>query len=252
MEENAGKKILKIEQVDKIDPSQLVAQTTNAIGEVTDIQPSRSKFDAAVQKVDTKWDDAKAFDTRVDKAKGVDLATLDAPTRPSPLDELNLAAQKMQRLSPTTPDRVQNQAESIRTGLASPINKIDETLKTNPNVKVTPAADAELTEKLKHIDSSLKSALGIAGVEVQGAPEVTKQTQPLVKFLGYLTHGDRQINSLLTEIKAISGADASKLSPAKLLAVQIKLSFVQQELEFFTNVLNKSLESTKTLMNVQV
>jgi len=46
--------------------------------------------------------------------------------------------------------------------------------------------------------------------------------------------------------------EPDKLTAGRLLAVQVKLSFVQQELEFFTNVLNKALESTKTIMNIQV
>jgi hypothetical protein len=37
-----------------------------------------------------------------------------------------------------------------------------------------------------------------------------------------------------------------------MLAMQVKVGFVQQEMEFFTGMLNKALESTKTLMNVQV
>jgi hypothetical protein len=43
-----------------------------------------------------------------------------------------------------------------------------------------------------------------------------------------------------------------QISPASMLAIQIKVGFISQELDFFTGILNKALESTKTIMNVQV
>jgi hypothetical protein len=43
-----------------------------------------------------------------------------------------------------------------------------------------------------------------------------------------------------------------EITPANMLRIQMKVSYMQQEIEFFTAVLNKALESTKTIMNVQV
>jgi hypothetical protein len=37
-----------------------------------------------------------------------------------------------------------------------------------------------------------------------------------------------------------------------MLRIQLKVGYITQEVEFFTAVLNKALESTKTIMNVQV
>lgn len=247
MEENTGneKKILKIEQVEKINPSQQVV--TNVVDGSSEIAPSKTKFDAAVTKADNNW-----VDTHL---KSTNVATLEAPTKPSPIDELSIAAKKVHRLEPASTGSVLNQAQDIKANLVAPIEKLDQTIKTNPDTKLSPAYEAPLSEKLVHIDSSLKSALGIAGVEVKGAPGSTPpapHAQPLEKFLNYLTHGDRQLSSLVSEIQLMSGPEGKNLTPGKLLAVQVKLSFVQQELEFFTNVLNKALESTKTIMNVQV
>jgi len=44
----------------------------------------------------------------------------------------------------------------------------------------------------------------------------------------------------------------NQLSPATMLLIQIKVGYIQQEIELFTSMLNKALESTKTIMNVQV
>ena len=246
MEESTGseKKVLKIEQVEKLNPSQQVITNTNVVDGVGEITPSKTKFDAAVTKADNNWEDMRL--------KGTSVATLEAPTKPSPIDELRLSAKKIQRLEPASNEKVLNQAQEIKTNLVAPMEKLDETIKTNPNIKLSPAYEVPLSEKLVHIDSSLKSALGIAGVEVKGAPVPAQPAHPLEKFLNYLTHGDKQLSSLVSEIQIMSGPDAKNMTPGKLLAVQVKLSFVQQELEFFTNVLNKALESTKTIMNVQV
>jgi hypothetical protein len=46
--------------------------------------------------------------------------------------------------------------------------------------------------------------------------------------------------------------NGKQFTAADMLAMQIKVGYVQQEIEFFTSLLNKALESTKTIMNVQV
>lgn len=243
------KKIVKIEALERIDPSRQVV--TNPIDPTGEIAVSKTKFDAATERADQAWAE------KTQRTQSTTVATLDAPDRPSPIDELRMSSRKIQQLEPATTDKIVDQAQTIQNKMQAPIEKIDTTLKTNPDVKISPVHEASMSERLVHIDSSLKSAMGIAGVEVKGVPppttpQTTPQQQPLVQFLAYLTHGDRQLNSVITEIQALNGPGAGNLTPAKLLAVQIKLNFVQQELEFFSNVLNKALESTKTIMNVQV
>jgi len=243
MEEKTGnEKILKIEPVEKLNPSQKT--TTTVVDGANEIAPSKTKFDAAIAKADNNWE--------VLHQKGTTVATLEAPTKPSPMEELRMSTTKIQHLEPASTEKVLNQAESIKANLVPATDKIQETLQTNPEIKLSPAYEAPLSEKLVHIDSSLKSALGISGVEVKGTPAPNQPLHPLEKFLNYLSHGDNQLTALTTQIQALSGPEAKNLTPGKLLAIQVKLNFVQQELEFFTNVLNKALESTKTIMNVQV
>jgi hypothetical protein len=71
------------------------------------------------------------------------------------------------------------------------------------------------------------------------------------RFLGLLTHSQAQLGNLAGDIKGITTMD-KELSPATMLLLQVKVGYIQQEIELFTSMLNKALESTKTIMNVQV
>lgn len=120
-----------------------------------------------------------------------------------------------------------------------------------PNLEVKPSVQNLLKRKLTHIDDNLKVALDRAGIEYK---DITKQdlqgiSNPIERFLGMLADGQGKLDRVTSEISAM---DPKSIQPTDLLTMQVKLNFVQQELEFFTNLLNKSLESTKTMMNVQV
>src|SRR5438552_3341964 len=154
MEERMGeesKKVLKIEPLDKINPSQQVV--VDPLDPSSEIAVSRTKFDAATERADSAWAE-KARQTQA-----TTVATLDAPARPSPIDELRMSSRKIQQLEPATTDKIVGQAQSVQTNLQAPIQKIGETLKTNPDVKISPVYEAPMSERLVHIDSSLKSAM---------------------------------------------------------------------------------------------
>jgi hypothetical protein len=69
--------------------------------------------------------------------------------------------------------------------------------------------------------------------------------------LGLLTHGQTQLDTLTKDI-GIMRQQQGEINPADMLLIQIKVTHIQQEIELFTSILNKALESTKTVMNVQV
>lgn len=114
-----------------------------------------------------------------------------------------------------------------------------------------------LENKLSHIDDSLKIALEKAGVEYTPVDHGATVGIPtaLERFVSFLTRSQSQLDNVASEVQAIRDKHEGtnkNINPADLLAIQVKVQFVQQELELFTNLLNKGLESTKTLMNVQV
>lgn len=117
----------------------------------------------------------------------------------------------------------------------------------------------QMQKRLTHVDRSLAIALSKAGIEPAIAPPTIREGEskgnkgmnPIQRFIGLLTNSQSQIEQLRNQLNS-GGTEGKPLSPIDLLAIQIKMNDVQQQMELFTNLLNKALESTKTLMNVQV
>lgn len=131
------------------------------------------------------------------------------------------------------------------------IDTIKDKLST-PNLELKGSVQTLLKNKLSHIDDNLRIALQKAGVDYVHSEKVAPNTNnPIDRFLGLLTDGQYQLEHLANDVQTIADRKG-ELSPAYMLALQIKVGHVQQELEFFTSLLNKALESTKTIMNVQV
>jgi len=132
------------------------------------------------------------------------------------------------------------------------IEQVKSELET-PNLEIKKPVRRLMRSKLTHIAEDLQIALSKAGTEPVQAPEIagSETVNPATKFFDHLTHAQYQLDHLGSYLQAMVDTEKD-LSPANMLAIQIKVNKVQQELEFFTNLLNKSLESTKALMNVQV
>lgn len=119
-----------------------------------------------------------------------------------------------------------------------------------PNLELKDSVQVLMRNKLTHIDDNLRVALNKAGIEYKEAP-VKSSNNPIERFLGLLTNGQQNLNNLALQVESWH-TNKVDISPAKMLLLQIKVGQVAQELEFFSSLLNKSLESTKTIMNVQV
>lgn len=133
------------------------------------------------------------------------------------------------------------------------IGKIEE-LKdklSTPNLEIKSSVQTLLRSKLSHIDENLQVALSKAGVEYTPPVKNAGLANPVERFLGFLTHAQHSLATLGNDVESmhLNGKD---LNPGAMLAIQIKVGYVQQEVEFFTSLLNKALESTKTIMNVQI
>jgi hypothetical protein len=132
------------------------------------------------------------------------------------------------------------------------IEQVKEKLAT-PNLEIKGSVQTLMNNKLSHIDESLKVALNRAGIEYtpQTVNPKANLASPIEKFIGLLTHGQYQLQRLSDDV-AMMSKSGSNFTPANMLAMQIKVGYIQQEVELFTNVLNKALESIKTIMNVQI
>jgi len=244
MEEKMGEKVEKIGKIERLDPKAQIADVTDA-QDIAELE-SRSKFDAAITKAERNWDHSQAASiTQVNSTQET------AVTRPSLIEDISFSEKKIQRLQPASIDQITAQAEDLRSAMQEPITKLTAAVENSPQGKISPIYEAQLGQRLVHIDSSLRTAVGKVGVEVTDQTVKPLTPNHMVTSLNYLTTSDHQLSTLISEVKALD-ISKNRLTPEKLLAVQIKLGFVQQELEFFTNILNKALESIKTTMNVQI
>lgn len=226
MSQDNEDKITAIEKVDGSKKSKEIAEEIEPVRAA----PDKEKFDGYMQK------DTPTFVT-TDKPEGVSL-----------MEQIKDINQKVVGVTQASPDTVLAQATEV----IKQIETVKEKLATT-NLEIKPSVQTVLNNKLSHIDESLKVALNRAGVEYtpHTVNPATSLAGPIEKFIGLLTHGQYQLQRLSNDV-AMMGDNNKSFSPANMLAIQIKVGYVQQEVELFTNILNKSLESIKTIMNVQI
>jgi len=119
-----------------------------------------------------------------------------------------------------------------------------------PDITIKPEFQTSLRNQLSHIDDTLKVTLNKAGLEYKEPDLAVAPKNPIERFLGFLENGQKQLENLGSDVSHLQAL--AEIKPQDMLAMQYKVNLVQQQLELFTSVLNKSLESTKTVMNVQV
>lgn len=166
-------------------------------------------------------------------------------TRVSLMDEVNKLNVKVDGLKGASPDEFVNKAKEV----TGQMEDLKSKLTSATNLPEGASQDV-LKNKLSHIDESLKVSLDRAGVEYTPDAKAAGQT-PLEKFLTLLTDGQSRLESISSDVQTLQ-LNKQELSPATMLSLQIKVGFIQQEIELFTSLLSKAIESTKTIMNVQV
>lgn len=225
----------KIEKVGKIDQKRKVDGDMQ-MDDVERIPPNKEHFDSLITADATK--SQRVSEVNEQEMKKVSL-----------MEEIREVGGRVDWLRKKTPEEVVGQTRDV----IAQVDEIKKKLKT-PDLKIDPSVQSLMESKLSHIDEKLRVA-----VEKTGGEYTTFETRearanlrnPIEKFLGYLENGESQLQHIAKEVNMM-GANNQAITPANMLLIQIKVGFVQQELEFFTSLLNKSLESTKTLMNVQV
>jgi hypothetical protein len=163
------------------------------------------------------------------------------------MDEVRELQKKVEGLAKVSPDTLIHQSQST----IGQIEEVKKKLAASKDELQDPSVQEVLSNKLEHIDEHLKAALNRTGSEYIPLASTQKTENPIERFLGFLTHGQYQLQKIADEVHNMH-LNKNEISPANMLVIQLKMGYVQQEIEFFTAVLNKSLESTKTVMNVQV
>jgi hypothetical protein len=233
----------KIEKIDEIglEKSAGLDKLTEQLQNDIEAQ-SRVKFDQALAKADPSHITAAAPPVQNQVA-----IIPEVEKKPSILDIAGKQLSPEQLVTPPTQAQVIDRAELARGKFASAIDQ----LKQNVTAPIGAPDRASMTASLQHADRYLSQALSsVTGVEAKSAIDVSNRP-PLMRFLSFLTEGQKRLDNLISGISEVESS-GKKLSPENLLGVQIRLGFVQNEIEFFTSVLNKSLEAVKTTMNVQI
>ena len=218
----------KIEKISKIVENESEIKTPKVARE-----PNRDYFDELMRQRSVKTEVAEQM-----KIEGQKLSLM---------DEVRNLNQKTTELTRATPLELSRQADDV----IAQIDTLKHKLET-PDLTIKDSMQTVLKTKLDHIDESLKTALSKANLEYTPAEvQKAKLTNPIERFLGLLTHGQEQLQTLTKDIQFMADKP-NGYTPADMLLIQVKVTHVQQEIELFTSMLNKALESTKTIMNVQV
>lgn len=127
------------------------------------------------------------------------------------------------------------------------------TLESNPTLNFSKEDVKKGTRSLVHIDESLRIALSKVGSDKQIAKAVapTDASTPVHKFLSYLTNSQHQFEHLNDQISYLSSS-GTNISLANMMALQMKMGIITNQIDFFAGLLSKTLEATKTIMNIQV
>lgn len=230
--------IEKIEKVKKISKNLAPTEPVEKI-------PNKERFDALMRQENDKQT------TQVQTANNTTTqAAANDEVKRSLIDEIGEAS----RANSITAVNRYPSAEQLVAQTQSVVNQID-TLKhtlSKPDLEIKNSVRTLLNNKLSHVDDNLRVALDKAGLEYTPPEAVAAASEnPIQHFLGLLTHSQYQLEHLANDVQLMH-ANRAEITPANMLLIQIKVGFIQQEMEFFTSVLTKSLESTKTIMNVQI
>lgn len=166
-------------------------------------------------------------------------------TKPSPMD---LAQQHVLPKTPT-PESLRTQAQDAQNGLKG----IEQQLQKLQKHPLSNSQNYYLKQKLGKANNYLAGALKNMNIPVP--PEANESTKgvagPLGFFLNMLTTGQNRIQSTQDWLSKVSKT-GHDLSPTTMLQVQLKLNKAQQEIEFSSMMLSKTVDSIKMLMNIQL
>lgn len=218
--------------IDKIDKIKKISGKVKA--HAPQLEPNKDYFEALMRQKKVK--DQTAIETQQETPTKIN----------SVFDEARVMNEKPNYATRSSPTEVVAQAEDV----VAQIDMLKTKLET-PDLEIKSSVQTVLRNKLNHIDESLKVALDKAGVEYLPPEKSEGMSKPIDRFLRLLTHSQNQLETLAGDVKTMATMEG-ELSPANMLLIQIKVAQIQQEIELFTSMLNKALESTKTILNVQV
>lgn len=222
-----------IEKIEGIEGNRGATDLSSILQESeTRLAPNKEHFDAL-------YAQAPSPETSVSATRKVDVERI------SLMDEVASVNKQVTSMKIASPDQLVAQVDEAVDKIRSLRAKLEA-----PNITIKPEFQTSLRNQLSHIDDTLKVTLNKAGLEYKEPEVVVAPKNPIERFLGFLENGQNQLQNLGSEISQFKALPS--INPQDMIALQYKVNLVQQQIELFTSLLNKSLESTKTVMNVQV
>lgn len=225
-------------RIEPISGSESKRRVESLAAEESEEAAIKLKFDKAVDVADSSKVEVRQ------KERAAEVAAAESSKQESLVDLARKTAESPK--APPTIAEIDAQATRIRKDIERP----RALLLAVGQQQLDPATTAKLSTHIEHMDRALRDTVRLSS-GVEAGTLIDQEKPPLVRFLKYLTESDKRLSTTAQEISAL-GASPQRLTPEKLLAVQVKLGFIQQELEFFTSALSKGIESVKTIMNVQI
>lgn len=184
---------------------------------------------------------SKGFNSYMEKAS----EQMQGSSKAGATSPFDLAQSQPPLASGPTFDSLLNQVKSSQSMLGDMSSDLN-----TKNLKFKQSQRYLLRSKLKNANSYLNAANAKLGVE---ASEVAPSTGGgiLGKFVDYVSQG--QSNLIAAQNKLVHLKDkGDHLNPADFIAIQLKLSYAQREIEYASIMLSKAVDDMKTLMNIQL
>lgn len=219
----------KIEKIQEVSEAKSPALDYENFEPETRLPPNQQHFEALLNPVDADVGDVRKIQT----------------AKNSVVEEVASVGRLVDQAKHSNPKQLIAQAQEA-------IGKIEELKQklNTPNLELKTSVQQELRSKLSHIDDNLRIAMNRSGIEYTPPPS-GKPANAIERFLGLLTDSQDKLDHLTTDIQKLDNK-GTPFTPATMIVLQLKVGAMQQQIEFFTTLLNKALESTKTIMNVQV
>lgn len=209
------------------------------------ISPTTSGFDATS---DMAGQPAGAPPTPFSLAKGAQGGAPGGATGPSPMEvNAQVSATPFSPQNISTESLVQ-QSEVVNGQMQKAQGLLqDPALAQNQHLIKASTTDL-LSQHLTRVNDNMTSLSAKFGTPLQASySPPSSGAQAVAHFLSYLTGGQEDLANLTQSLKQKGGA----MAPADLLGVQLKMSGVQQQMEFFTVLLGKAVDNIKTIMSIQ-
>lgn len=245
-----------ISQIQKI-PSQ---------GDDLHLKPLDTKVDeqqiTSIEQTDTSQKFAKLMENNQGVIAQVGASNSLVTSRPSLIEEASRLGGK---LSVEEAKNLSVSLSEFRNRQRARLEGIIDKLSSSSEISVRPSVRQHLDSKIKTIDdqfSTIRTQLNLPA-----APEVSynkndllaslklqdgELVKPVEKFLNFIVRGEKQLYTLESEIDAAFAGGDEIPNPGVMLKLQLKMTHVSQQLELFTSMLNKGLESSKTVFNTQL